>query len=188
MKNILSGLCLVLFGLSISATSSANLIAWNITGPGTTSSTQLAPGDWNESYSLNPAGYSTVTWTVTGMATQAGDYTFDWNYSGFHAYYHVTAFLTALPSTSLYSAGPNNCCTTPSNGFNQSGSYTFTNVAANTLIGFQMGGSNGDSNNILTGTLNLKQVSSDTNVPEPSSIALLALGLFGLGFRRYAKS
>jgi hypothetical protein len=188
MKKIVSGFCLVLMGLSLSATSSANLINWNIGGLGATSSTQIAPGNWNETYYLKPAGYNTVSWLVTGMATDAGNYSFDWNYSGFHAYYSVTAFLKTISNTSLYSAGPANCCSSPSGGFNASGSYTFTNVAANTIIGFQVGGRNYDSNNVLSGTLNLKQTSNTSSVPEPSTLALLALGLFGLGFRRYAKS
>lgn len=155
-------------------------LLWDISGPGTTSA--INNGDQSTlNYSINPAGYNTRTWTATATADADGDYTFDWNYYGSHAWYQVTAFLNVIdPATILYSAGPQNCCTTPSGSFNQSGEFTFTGVSAGDEIGFTFGGSNFDSSNFLTGTLTLTQ----TNVPEPASIAIFGLGLIGLAFAR----
>ena len=87
----------------------------------------------------------------------------------------MTAFLTTADGATLYMAGPENCCTPPSGSFNESGVYRFLNVYLGDTIGFQMGGSNFDINNILNGSLNLVQI------PEPASAALLGLGLLSIG-------
>jgi hypothetical protein len=134
---------------------------------------------------LDPAGFSTETWTATAVAPASGDYTVNWDYSGFHAFFEVTAFLNTFlngtPVTNLVSAGPQDCCTPPSGGFDYTGSYTFIGINAGDSLGFTFGGSNFDSNNVLRGTLNLQQVL------EPASLALLGIGLAGVVFSKRRK-
>ncbi|MDB9423273.1 PEP-CTERM sorting domain-containing protein [Microcystis aeruginosa CS-563/04] len=176
LTKILATTTILTIGVSPNCLAS-NLVSWTISGPGITNAQQLAANEWQLDYTFEPAGFSTRTWTVQAIAPADGDYTFDWNYSGFHSFFRVTAFLNTFnPSTTLYSAGPQNCCTTPSDGFDQSGRFTFSNISAGGTFGFTMGGSNFDVSNILQGTLTLNQVT----VPEPSSIlSLLALGTLG---------
>ena len=175
-QNVLASLVMT-FAMAFPVVGSAGIIDWDISGPGTLSSSGSL-GD--ETLSYNYSAFS-GTWTVFGVADQAGDYTFDYDYSGLHSWYQVTAFLTSSAGDTLYSAGPQNCCTTPSNGFSTSGIYTFTNVGAGDTIGFSLGGSNYDSAQILQGSLHLAQV------PEPAALALFGLGLLGVAFSKRRK-
>ncbi len=95
--------------------------------------------------------------------TAAADGTIDvpWRYTGFHAFFGVTAGLEAwvvrdgdyeVSRVTLVAAGPANCCTAPSSGFDYSGDATFT-VEAGDLYGFTLMGANGDSNETLRGEL-----------------------------------
>jgi len=115
------------------------------------------------------------------VAQTAGDYTFAWNYTGFHAFFRVTAFLNTSLGDILVNAGPNNCCTTPSNGFGYSGLYTFSNVGAGDTISFTFGGDNQDSNTTIRGNLRL------THVTAPSVVAIILLAMGGMFVRKVYK-
>ncbi|QIK66203.1 hypothetical protein G7072_07450 [Nocardioides sp. HDW12B] len=86
-----------------------------------------------------------------------------WSWQGFHAYFNVTATLrayTVIGGVKVYqdqplvSAGPRSCCETPSAGFSYGGVATFS-LLAGQEYGFEVSGSNGDSNNTLSGTFTL---------------------------------
>jgi hypothetical protein len=95
------------------------------------------------------------TWTFQNTAATTGTLTFHWRYTGFHAFFRVTAQLQVFAggnTVTLYIAGPQDCCTTPSNGFDVQGTGTIP-VTAGVPFGFVAGGGNIDSNSTLNGTL-----------------------------------
>lgn len=160
----------------------ASIGAWTLSGPGVTS-VSGANDSPTFTYALNPAGFDTVTWTASAEVLESGTYEFDWNYSGFHAFFNVTAFLnTTNPFSNLVDEGPENCCTSPSAGFDFSGNTSFA-VTAGDTIGFTFGGSNFDSNNQLNGTLIIEAV------PLPATGLMLLAGVGGMvAMRRRKKS
>ncbi len=179
LSRLLSAAAIATVGLLSSggAASALTLDTWTLSGPGTTSvgGTTLAP---EFSYDLNPAGYGTVTYTAQTTVLDSGFYQFDWDYSGFHAWFAVEAFLKTInPASTLVDVGPANCCSAPSGGFSYTGTEGFA-VTAGDVIGFTFGGSNSDANNVLAGTL---QVSP---VPLPAGGLLLVAALGGLGLAR----
>jgi hypothetical protein len=116
------------------------------------------------SYSINlgnPAGgVPARNWTFQTVAPANGNVSFNWHYSGFHAFFQVTALLQVFAganTVTLYSAGPQNCCTTPSAGFDVFGTATIP-VTAGLPFGFIVGGSNGDSNSQLNGTITISDL------------------------------
>ncbi len=101
------------------------------------------------------------TWTFKATAPGTGNVTFNWSYTGFHAYYDVTAFLrvfsqgTGGSTMTLVNAGPQNCCGhDPSGGFSYSGTATI-HVTKGYAFGIQVGGDNYDSNPVMDGTVTL---------------------------------
>jgi hypothetical protein len=100
-------------------------------------------------------GVPESTWTFSDNAATTGTLTFNWQYTGFHAFYEVTALLQVFSGSNtvtLYSAGPVDCCSSPSGGFNVQGAATIA-VTAGQPFGFTVGGSNFDGNSVLNGTL-----------------------------------
>lgn len=152
---------------------------WSGSGPGTTSVDSDGTATLPEfSYSMNPAGQNTTrTWTFTTVADATGPVELTYDYDGFHAYAGVTAFLDATvtrggstTTTSLVAAGPQSCCTTPSNGFRYTGTVTL-DIQAGDTYGFAFGGRNGDSTNVLQGTLTVGRAQTIT-FPQPDDMTV----------------
>ncbi len=117
-----------------SVASAVPLVSWSISGPAASSATQTTATTWMMDYSLSvPEVFSTQTWTVSATARAVGEYEFEWSYSGFHVFFDVEAFLNEFSpadTTDVYSGGPADCCTSPSAGFNESGTFVFTGLGA----------------------------------------------------------
>ena len=104
-----------------------------------------------------------------------------YHWTGLHAWFNVTARLDAVvvrgaslvSTTNLVNAGPESCCTTPSNGFDYAGTASFT-VQTGDKYGFVLHGSNGDSNDFLRGDLTIGTV-----VPTSCANAQALYGSFG---------
>ena len=104
---------------------------------------------------LAGGGVPVSTWSFSDTAATTGTLTFNWQYVGFHAFFQVTALLQVFSGSNavtLYSAGPVDCCSSPSGGFNVQGTGTIA-VTVGQPFGFTVGGSNFDSNAVLQGTL-----------------------------------
>jgi hypothetical protein len=178
-KHLVSVVALVMALVSISA--SASSLTWNISGPGSTSISNSGP---STTASWNDSGYS-GQWLINAIAPVAGNYTFSYDYSGFYSYFQVVTSLLTSDGSTLVNAGPANCCTTPSAGFDYLGTYTFKNVQAGAQIGFIAYGRTSDNAQTLNGSLKLTPASISP-VPLPPSAALMlpGLGLFGFMARR----
>ena len=152
---------------------------WSAAGPGTTSITP-APGSTTSAtfhYALNPAGFGAQSWQFSTTAAADDTVGFNWAYSGYHANFDVRAGLVAFAdgpggraTTTLVSAGPQNCCTPPSGGFNYSGATTLA-VHSGYPFGLIATGDNHDYNNVLQGAITL------TNFQAPDR-ALTVSGFF----------
>jgi Bacterial Ig-like domain (group 3) len=105
-------------------------------------------------------GCASGSWTLSTVAATSGRFQLNWTYTGSHAFFQVRVGLNAFDTpaggapttTPLVSAGPADCCTSPSSTFSYSGTTTLA-VSAGDTYGFTMSGSNGDSNSTLNGTL-----------------------------------
>lgn len=158
---------------------------WTTSGPGTVTITPPSGSAASATFSYrdDPAGYSDVTWIFSDVATSGGTVTFDYDYSGNHANFEVYAHFSVFAGSnviSLVDAGPANCCTSPSSGFDYSGTATI-NVNPGDTFGFRVGGSNYDITNHLNGDLIITNFDAQS-VPEPASFGLLAVGTSLLAF------
>lgn len=181
--------------LLLSAVASAQTLdsPWTGSGSGTVSvvsdgSTSAAELQWSQT------GFS-GSWKFETTAASAQARTVNWTYSGLYSWFEVQAglqaFVTHGTTTSvvtLVNAGPEDCCTTPSNGFTYSGAYTF-HVQPGDTYGFLATGSNFDSSEILQGTLTVNEApfsvgvdvkpGSDTNPINVKSKGVTPIAILG---------
>ena len=130
---------------------------------------------------------ATGEWSLFKTATTSETISLDWSWTGYHAWFNVTAHLTAFvisadssdTQTVLVDAGPTSCCAgPPSGGFTYSGTVELA-VEPGDTYGFELSGSNGDSDGRLQGTFALggeAPVVSDA----PSLIQAVATGGSGV--------
>jgi YDG domain/Putative Ig domain/Kelch motif/Galactose oxidase, central domain len=124
-------------------------------------------GQFAYSINLGGGGVPARTWTFQNTAAASGTVSFNWQYTGFHAYFEVTALLQVFDASNvvtLYNVGPTDCCTSPSGGFSVSGTATI-NVNQGDAFGWIVGGSNFDSNSVLNGTLTITNFSAPLGTP-----------------------
>ncbi len=155
---------------------------WTANGPGTVTvnndGTQGAP---SMSYALDGTSvWSSKTWRFNTTATAAKTVILPFTYQGYHAWFQVQVFVRAFvtgPSGTTYypllAQGPVNCCTAPSGGFILTGNTTLI-VAAGDVYGFEIGGSNFDSDSRLQGTFTVDMDSQEVIDVTPPTIFLHA--------------
>jgi hypothetical protein len=146
-------------------------------------------GDAQFTYDIPVVGNNgeTGTWSFSTTAGANGTVPVPYHWTGLHAWFNVTARLDAvvirgasvISTTNLVNAGPEVCCTTPSNGFDYAGTANFT-VQTGDKYGFVLRGSNGDFNDFLRGELTIGTV-----VPTSCANAQALYGSFGDTDGRY---
>ncbi|MFZ3211258.1 MAG: putative Ig domain-containing protein [Terriglobales bacterium] len=127
---------------------------------GSTPSSPCAAFSYNVNLGNPGSGVSPRTWTFQNLNNNpgiTGTLSFNYEYTGHHSFFEVTAELQVFSgstsnATTLYSAGPEDCCTTPSGGFDVTGTGSIA-VTAGQPFGFIAGGSNFDSESFLEGTV-----------------------------------
>lgn len=67
---------------------------WTISGPGTTSVSQLGADGAVLSYHTTSDYAAPRTFIAEALVTEGGVWNYLWDFTGFHAFYNVTAFLT----------------------------------------------------------------------------------------------
>jgi hypothetical protein len=116
----------------------------------------------------NPAGgVSFRAVTFSNIAPASGNVTFDWDYSGFHAFFNAEIYFEVFAETS---AGRQTLVVIPAGtpgggGFNQTGTVTNWPIEEGMEWGIVIGGSNFDTNSVLRGTLAISNFDAPFSPP-----------------------
>lgn len=150
---------------------------WSISGPGTTSVTSSNADNTDVTFSYNTMAFS-GTWSATTTVLAGGTYDFSWLYNGMHAWYAAQEYLNVTSPTSqaLVSSGS-------FGGFSYTGTSVLSLVAGDVLT-FTFGGSNGDYNNFLNGTIALTENLPAVPLPATGAALLGAIGAMAVVRRR----
>ncbi|MFV0475946.1 MAG: hypothetical protein ACK5MQ_17345 [Pikeienuella sp.] len=172
---LLAALYFSLIGLAAPNAEALTLGEWTIGGPGVITKTPVGADGATITYEATRFDGEPVTFFAEALVEEGGVFNYRYDYSGFHAFFNVTAFLQRTSpggAETLYSAGPQNCCTSPSSGFSISDFATVTLATGDTLR-FVFGGDNFDSNPTIRGSLTIAAVP----VPAAGLLLLSAVGL-----------
>ena len=186
IKHLLAGVAFAAVFAAVDANAAVTPIGpFTSSSPGTTV-TENYPGSWTMTY-VNPTAiqFGPYSWTMSAVATSTETVAIDYLSNGFYGFYRVTADMTATSNgvtQTVYSHGPANCCTSPSAGFNYSGSFML-NLVAGQPYSVTVTGTNGDIPYNWGGSVTLTQT-----VPEPASWAMMIIGFAGLGFAGFRRA
>lgn len=137
-------------------------IPWSGGGTGTTTLVSDGTSPPAEFRYLAQGPFS-GSWSFGTLAGYSRTVILSYEYSGYHSWYRVTVGLDAISGGDLFpivSAGPVNCCTSPSGGFFYKGTIALP-VRAGESYGFLMRGSHYDSAPVLNGTLIVDELGKD---------------------------
>ncbi|HRZ87059.1 MAG TPA: PEP-CTERM sorting domain-containing protein [bacterium] len=157
---------------------------WTISGVGTGSkSTEVAPGNGTYSLALTPAGANTVTATTSSFYA----YTSGATISG-SAYFNSAVAGMGSLNVNFYDAASalvdtQNALNVTWNGWNKYTFETSSSVGTPTQVKYEISfSSNGN-----TAYWDVVESNYSTAVPEPSSVAMFALGVLGVGIAGYRR-
>jgi hypothetical protein len=165
-KTRLTAILALLLALAASALTASRASAatpdapWAATGTGTTTAT--SDGTSSDPVLNYSVAGSSGNWTFSATAKTTHLQAVGWHYKGYHAWFQVRVNIEKfvvrggkeIVTEKLAGAGPVNCCTAPSGGFDYTGTTSFA-LQAGDVYGFRMSGSHFDSDRRLLGTLSL---------------------------------
>lgn len=137
-------------------------IPWSGQGTGTTTLVSDGTAPPAEFHYLAQGPFS-GNWSFATVAGYSRMVILTYEYTGYHSWFRVTVGLDAISGGDLFpivSAGPVNCCTSPSGGFFYKGTIALP-VRAGESYGFLMRGSHYDSAPVLNGTLIVDELGKD---------------------------
>lgn len=157
---------------------------WSTIATNGTASVSAAYNDVTFAYGYGTgscAGCGGPTWTFSTIAPITGTVGFDWTQTVNYAYFQTAGSFTVTdPIDGSFTLDIAN-----GNGTIATGIKTLT-VNAGDTITFTAHASNFDSQNFVGGSVELTNFTGD--IPEPVSMALLGVGLAGLGLIRRRKA